>query len=334
MKKYIRLGIAGSGFAAKTLLYASKLALDFKITDIFGGTDSTKIAEVFNLKIHESYISLLNSDIEAIIIATPHNTHFEYTCLALNSNKHVFCEKPFVLNISEGKELINKANSKKLILTVNHFQRLRHPNLAAYKAIKDGLIGNIISIHDELIETPLSKGWQLDKSNLGFLIGYGIHSIDRILWLLDLKVKEVRAKCIKDIHDVERTTDLLLFFEKEIYATMISTDQKGCIDKTMVGKAEFKSRIVGENGIIELDAYGKCIFYNSTTFKQLSELKIWSSFESPDRLEAYYLMLKNFVDVINQKEIKLIINASEALYNVEICLAAYKSNNLNMPICL
>lgn len=39
--------------------------------------------------------------IDAVYIATPHNTHYEYIKKALNNNKHVLCEKSITLSISK-----------------------------------------------------------------------------------------------------------------------------------------------------------------------------------------------------------------------------------------
>lgn len=45
------------------------------------------------------------SDIDAVYIATPHNHHFPDGMQALKAGKHVLIEKPFALNLGEGREL-------------------------------------------------------------------------------------------------------------------------------------------------------------------------------------------------------------------------------------
>ena len=58
--------------------------------------------------------SLLESDIEAIVIATPAITHGDLVKKALDANKHVFVEKPLCLDVNEGSNLVDLAKKKKL----------------------------------------------------------------------------------------------------------------------------------------------------------------------------------------------------------------------------
>lgn len=48
---------------------------------------------------------LARPDIDAVYIATPHNHHFPDGMQALKAGKHVLIEKPFALNLGEGREL-------------------------------------------------------------------------------------------------------------------------------------------------------------------------------------------------------------------------------------
>ena len=55
---------------------------------------------------------LKRDDISAIVIATPAETHFSLAREALLAGKHVYVEKPLVLNESEGREVIDIADSQ------------------------------------------------------------------------------------------------------------------------------------------------------------------------------------------------------------------------------
>ncbi len=56
---------------------------------------------------------LADETIELIIINTPNATHFDYAKKALYAGKHVIVEKPFVINVPEGVELIKLAEKQK-----------------------------------------------------------------------------------------------------------------------------------------------------------------------------------------------------------------------------
>ena len=61
-----------------------------------------------------------DKEINAIIIATPINTHYKLVKKALLSKKHVFVEKPISTNLSEAEELIEIAKKNSLLLFVGH----------------------------------------------------------------------------------------------------------------------------------------------------------------------------------------------------------------------
>lgn len=63
---------------------------------------------------------LKSPDIDAVCIASPTNTHFEISRLALEHHKHVFCEKPLTLNPKESMELNKLAERQDRVLMVGH----------------------------------------------------------------------------------------------------------------------------------------------------------------------------------------------------------------------
>ncbi|EPR73470.1 putative dehydrogenase [Winogradskyella psychrotolerans RS-3] len=59
---------------------------------------------------------VLDSNIDAIYIATPHSFHKAHTILCLNHNKAVLCEKPFAMNLEEVEEMIQLSKEKNTLL--------------------------------------------------------------------------------------------------------------------------------------------------------------------------------------------------------------------------
>lgn len=60
------------------------------------------------------------NDIDSVVIATPAGLHYEHTMKCLEAGKHVFVEKPIALSTTQAKELVEKAETKNLILMVGH----------------------------------------------------------------------------------------------------------------------------------------------------------------------------------------------------------------------
>jgi predicted dehydrogenase len=61
-----------------------------------------------------------STEIDAIAIATPVESHYEFTKAALQNGKHVFVEKPFTSNSNQAEELIDLASAKNLQIMVDH----------------------------------------------------------------------------------------------------------------------------------------------------------------------------------------------------------------------
>ena len=77
---------------------------------------------------------LKRDDIQGVVIATPAETHFYLAREALLAGKHVYVEKPLVLNESEGRELIDIAKKRRRVLMVGHLLQY-HPAFIKLKEL-------------------------------------------------------------------------------------------------------------------------------------------------------------------------------------------------------
>ncbi len=87
--------------------------------------------------------ALVNSSAELYIITTPHHLHYSQAKQVLHAGKHVVIEKPFVMRISEGEELIKLSEEKQVILSVYHNRRWDSGFLTLQKLIKEHTLGEI-----------------------------------------------------------------------------------------------------------------------------------------------------------------------------------------------
>ncbi|MCU0973058.1 MAG: Gfo/Idh/MocA family oxidoreductase [Burkholderiales bacterium] len=63
---------------------------------------------------------LTDSSIDAIVIATPVSTHFEFGIAALRAGKHVWLEKPMTETSLQGRKLVDEAERRQRVLFVDH----------------------------------------------------------------------------------------------------------------------------------------------------------------------------------------------------------------------
>jgi D-xylose 1-dehydrogenase (NADP+, D-xylono-1,5-lactone-forming) len=93
---------------------------------------------------HGSYEALLeDSEIDAVYISLPNGLHHEWTIAALESGKHVLCEKPYSRHGEEAEEAFDLAERSRLVLTEGFMYR-HHPQAAKVKElIEQGAVGRV-----------------------------------------------------------------------------------------------------------------------------------------------------------------------------------------------
>jgi predicted dehydrogenase/acetyltransferase-like isoleucine patch superfamily enzyme len=120
---------------------------------------------------------LNRSDINGIVIATPAETHYSLAKEALLAGKHVYVEKPLVLNLHEGEDLIHLAEKSGLVLMVGHLLQY-HPVFAKLRSLAtNGELGKINYIYSH----RLNLGKIRREENI--LWSFAPHDISMILTL-------------------------------------------------------------------------------------------------------------------------------------------------------
>lgn len=139
----------------------------------------------------KSIMELLQDDqLELIIINTPDATHFEYTKLALEANKHVVIEKPFTMNIEEAAQLIQLAKKQECMLSVFQNRRWDGDYMTVKQVIYEKVLGRLVSFEshfDRYRNFIQSDTWK-EERNAGAEILYnlGAHMIDQVYELFGM----------------------------------------------------------------------------------------------------------------------------------------------------
>ncbi len=120
----LNIGVLGYGYWGPNIVRNFYSCRNIRI-EFICDTNSSSLkkarTEFPSIKCTENPNIVLNSNkIQAVAIVTPLSTHFNLAKKALNRNKHVFIEKPFVSSIKEANELITIANKKGLIIMIDH----------------------------------------------------------------------------------------------------------------------------------------------------------------------------------------------------------------------
>ncbi len=130
---------------------------------------------------------LADSEIDAVVIATPAVTHGELAARALEAGKHVFVEKPICLDLAEGEALGRLADRKGLVLMVGHLL-LYHPAFLSLERLAgEGRLGTLRYIYSN----RLSLGRIRREENA--LWSFAPHDISMILGLTGAMPEKVTS---------------------------------------------------------------------------------------------------------------------------------------------
>ena len=154
-----------------------------------------------------------NSELNAVIVATPAETHYAITRKLLMSGKNVLVEKPITLELSEARELIAIADEKRLKLMVGHVL-LYHPAVLKLKELVDsGKIGKLQYIYSN----RLNFGTVRTEENI--LWSFAPHDVSIIQFLLESNPIRVEAKGASFLQkDIEDSTITYLSYPGNIHA--------------------------------------------------------------------------------------------------------------------
>ena len=100
-----RIGIVGFGRIGNEHARWLSRCRGLQLAAVFDPTPQRRdIAAELGIRAFESLNTLLNSDIDAVLISTPTAMHFEQALLALRAGKHVMIEKPMALDLAQSTQ--------------------------------------------------------------------------------------------------------------------------------------------------------------------------------------------------------------------------------------
>ena len=195
------IGLVGAGYWGKNLV---RVFNKLNVLSVVCDTDEEILEKTKvnypNIETTQDFNNLLKDDsLTGLVIATPAATHYQLTKQALSANKNVFVEKPLALNIKQGKELVDLAKSRGLILMVGHLM-LYHPAIVKLKElVEQGELGKI----QYICSNRLNFGKIRTEENV--LWSFAPHDISMLMYLIGMPKKVIcqgKAYLQKGIQDI------------------------------------------------------------------------------------------------------------------------------------
>ena len=318
----LKFALIGTGGIAQTYAQAfqSSNCCDLVAVADINQNSAKAFAEPFGAKSFSDYKNLAeNSEIDAVIVSTPPNTHPEIAMFFMNRGKHVLCEKPLCLSVREAEEMIETAERTGVVFTMATKFRYCADVVKAKAILASGVLGEVVQFENAFTaKVDMSKRWNSKKeiSGGGVLIDNGTHSVDIIRYFLGA-ITDVLALETSGTQNlkVDENVKLLAKTENGIAA---SVDLTWGINKEL---PNFIS-IYGTNGTLHIG-------WQASKYK-LNSSPDWTIFgKGYDKVQAFRSKLENFRNAIVKSE-ELLIQPEDALASVEVIEAAYKSLNQNL----
>ncbi|MEC9005920.1 MAG: Gfo/Idh/MocA family oxidoreductase [Nitrospirota bacterium] len=168
----LKVGVIGVGHLGQ---HHARIYSELPQTRLVGVVDSdqdraAEISQRFGVS-HDAHWRKLLGQVEAVSVAVPTSKHREVVGACLSAGVHVLVEKPLASSLEEGRDMVQLANHKGVILQVGHVER--------FNPVRD-LVQDIIH-KPGFIECHRLAPFQLRGTDVDVVLDLMIHDVDLIL---------------------------------------------------------------------------------------------------------------------------------------------------------
>jgi predicted dehydrogenase len=305
--RQLGIGMIGSGFMGET--YAKTIDRHTRGARLLAVTLGTRAQSLAGRYIchHEPDVGSLlrRPDLDAVVICSPHHLHAEHALAAMQAGKHVLLEKPMATSVRDCELILQAAERTGLNLMLAFTQRFRLCNRAAKQLLETDKLGRIQVIEEkQVVPAGIEQqpSFQKEARNLGTTFSHGVHNIDRVRWLTGMEICRVAAisKTFQPV-EIESSTVSIFELQNGAIGTFLCS-----FDCPAPGFPDALShcRMIGEKGLLVLDAYGEVKVNVGNEWNTVAVQKpidwVGGGQLSPVRLEAFGLQLQEFINSVQE----------------------------------
>lgn len=304
----IRLGVIGSGRIAARFVAEARYVSGVSVEGVFSRRfEAAKaFAEKLELQRASETLEELFESVDAVYVASPHGTHYDYTRRALEAGIHVLCEKPMTLTRAQTAELFDIAAERGVVL-LEAVKTAFAPGFQRMVAIaRSGSIGQIRSV-DATFTKLVDHGRELEGPDGGSISELATYPLLAVVKLLGTEFTGVRTQSFRP-----EGSEVEFFSRIDVaYPHAIASARTG------IGvKAEGELVVAGTRGYVHVPAPWWLTEYFETRFENPAQnKKYYFKFDGDGlryELAEFSLMIRNE----NRESFKL--RAAESIAMAEI----------------
>lgn len=296
-------------------------------------------AKLFKVRLYEDYAALLREKPDGVIITSENARHLPLVEMAAAAGVHVLCEKPLATTPADAQKIVETCQQAGVHLMTAFPMRFSAPAIEVKKLLETGKPGAIWGcnttnqgalpvFHQSENLAFLNRDWFTDKelAGGGAVADHVVHLADLMRWFFGCEVTEVFAQTNAILHagqvNVETGGLVMLTFENGTFASIDCSWSKPAYYPTWGG---LKMELVGENGLITLDAFKQIM----TVYSEKTQRPQWAFWGS----DANSGLLRDFIHAIRDNRTPA-ITGQDGYKAVEIVMAAYESAQTGQPVRL
>ncbi|MDJ0995496.1 MAG: Gfo/Idh/MocA family oxidoreductase [Dinoroseobacter sp.] len=194
-------GLVGASNIAATCMIPAMRAMGGTVTSVLSSSAERGAAYAGEHGLPHSTDDLAEllarEEINAVYISTTNEKHKDQALAAIAAGKHVLCEKPLAMSVSDAVEMVRAADAAGLTFATNHHLRNAGSHLAMRKAVQAGKIGDVLAVRvfHAVYLPPHLQGWRIDNpaAGGGVIPDIVVHDADTVRFHLGEDPKSVVA---------------------------------------------------------------------------------------------------------------------------------------------
>jgi phthalate 4,5-cis-dihydrodiol dehydrogenase len=184
----LRAGIVGCGYQGRLLAQAIARTSRLRVVACADPVREAAAAVATLAGQSEVYASademLDKSEIDAVIIATPHHVLHEIALAAIHAGKHVLAEKPIATSEQEAARIEKAAAQAGICYMAGYSLRFFVAQKHVYDLLAEGVIGEVQAVMAGIGQGPLGDWFAKPEMGGGALLYLGSHLVDEVLWFV------------------------------------------------------------------------------------------------------------------------------------------------------